>query len=306
MADGYGLGDLVPDVSKDSIESLLKIVAASMLGIATFAVASMVSAYASASSSATPRSFSLVIADDVSQNALSTFIGGFIFSVVALVALTNGLYEKAGRFFLFALTVLMFVLVVVSFVRWVDSIARLGRLGTTIDKVEEATKAAFERRLSAPLLGGTAWQSPDSQSRGIFADSIGYVQHINVAALQSTAEKSQLRISVSALPGTFCTPNRPIAYVSADTSSEISDSDKKSIISAFEIGDARAFDQDPRFGLIALSEISSRALSPAVNDPGTAIDVIGTLVRLFALWASQSKTEWHQKFVLIALRCRVC
>ena len=33
-----------------------------------------------------------------------------------------------------------------------------------------------------------------------------------------------------------------------------------------------------------LSEIASRALSPAVNDSGTAIDVIGTFVRLFALW----------------------
>jgi uncharacterized membrane protein len=34
-----------------------------------------------------------------------------------------------------------------------------------------------------------------------------------------------------------------------------------------------------------LAEIASRALSPGINDPGTAIDVIGTLVRLFASWA---------------------
>ena len=44
------------------------------------------------------------------------------------------------------------------------------------------------------------------------------------------------------------------------------------------------FDDDPRFGLIVLSEIAGRALSPAVNDPGTAIEVIGTDVRLFTLW----------------------
>jgi uncharacterized membrane protein len=36
----------------------------------------------------------------------------------------------------------------------------------------------------------------------------------------------------------------------------------------------RVFDQDPRFGLVVLSEIASRALSPAVNDPGTAIAVL--------------------------------
>ncbi|MFC6668701.1 DUF2254 family protein [Marinobacterium aestuariivivens] len=56
---------------------------------------------------------------------------------------------------------------------------------------------------------------------------------------------------------------------------------------AFVIGGKRTFDDDPRFGLVVLSEIASRALSPAVNDPGTAIDVIGTLVRLFTLWCEE-------------------
>ncbi|MBK7564114.1 MAG: DUF2254 domain-containing protein [Propionivibrio sp.] len=103
-ADNTGIGQLVPAITPDSIETLLTIISTSMLVISTFAVASMVSAYASASSTATPRSFSLVIADDVSQNALSTFIGAFIFSIVALIALKNGYYDRAGRFALFALT----------------------------------------------------------------------------------------------------------------------------------------------------------------------------------------------------------
>ena len=38
----------------------------------------------------------------------------------------------------------------------------------------------------------------------------------------------------------------------------------------------------PVFGLCVLAENASRALSPAVNDPGTAIDVIGRGVRLLA------------------------
>jgi uncharacterized membrane protein len=43
----------------------------------------------------------------------------------------------------------------------------------------------------------------------------------------------------------------------------------------------RSYDQDPRLGMIALSEIASRALSPSTNDPGTAIDVLGALGRVF-------------------------
>jgi uncharacterized membrane protein len=113
----------------------------------------MLSAYAAAGSTATPRSYSLVVSDDVSQNALSTFIAAFIFSIVALIALKNGYYEKAGHFALFTLTIVVFALVVLTFLRWVDRIARLGRLATTIDKVEKATAAAMQRRRCAPTLG---------------------------------------------------------------------------------------------------------------------------------------------------------
>jgi uncharacterized membrane protein len=40
-----------------------------------------------------------------------------------------------------------------------------------------------------------------------------------------------------------------------------------------------------------LAEIASRALSPAVNDPGTAIDVIGRAVRLLAQWGRFDSSE---------------
>jgi uncharacterized membrane protein len=285
LLDTPEVGRFLPEVTTESTVTVLKIMASSMLIMATFAVAAMVAAYASASTSATPRSFSLIIGDDVSQNALSEFIGAFVYSVVALVALMNGLYGgKAGQFILFALTMGVLAVIVVTFIRWVDNIARLGRLEQTIDKVETAAAEAIRRRQSAPRLGGIAAFSPPDGSRAVFGKSIGYVQRVDTAALQARAVQSQLRIIVAALPGTFCTPNRPVAWVIRDEAGTVSDEDVEAIAGKFAIGGSRVFDQDPRFGLVVLSEIASRALSPAVNDPGTAIDVTGTLVRLFVLW----------------------
>ncbi|WP_255349315.1 MULTISPECIES: DUF2254 family protein [unclassified Thioalkalivibrio] len=40
------------------------------------------------------------------------------------------------------------------------------------------------------------------------------------------------------------------------------------------------------FALVALSEIADKALSPGTNDRGTAINVTGSMVRLFTLWVS--------------------
>ncbi len=152
--DTYEIGRFVPTITPDSIETLLTIISTSMLVIATFAVASMVSAYASASNTATPRSFSLVISDDVSQNALSTFIGAFIFSIVPLMVLKTCYYNKAGRFALFVLTLVILAMVIFTFVRWVDSIARLVRLRGTVDKIEAVTVDALRRRRAAPTLRG--------------------------------------------------------------------------------------------------------------------------------------------------------
>ena len=139
-------------IEADTNEKLLTIMASSMLVIATFAVSSMLSAYASASNTATPRSFPLVVADDVSQTALSAFIGAFIFSIVALVAVKNGYFEPGGHFVLFVLTMTVFAWVVLTFVRWVDNIARLGRVGNTTDKVEKAASEALMRRRRRPNL----------------------------------------------------------------------------------------------------------------------------------------------------------
>ena len=292
FADGTGLTKLTPQVSRDSIEALLSIMASSMLVIATFSVSSMVSAYASAANTATPRSFTLVVSDDASQNALSTFVGAFIFSIVAIIAVKNEFFDKAGLFILFVLTVFIFGAVVVTFVRWVDRIARLGRMGTTIEKVEAATAAALKRRWTDPNLGGVPVSSR-IEGQQVHTANVGYVQYIDMAALQSWAEQSKVRVVVAALPGSFVTPDKILAYVIAD-SAEQSHLDCTAVALAFQVGGVRLFDDDPRFGLVVLSEIAGRALSPAVNDPGTAICVVGTLVRLFTLW-SESRPDGEKQ-----------
>ncbi|MEQ8859789.1 MAG: DUF2254 domain-containing protein [Pseudomonadales bacterium] len=292
LADGLPAEWRLVEIAPGSLETLLEVMAASMLVIATFAVASMVAAYSSASSTATPRSFPLVVADDVSQNALSTFVGAFIFSIVALITFENGYFQQAGIFVLFLLTVAVFALVIMTFVRWVDRIARLGRIGSTIQKAEAACDDAIRQRRLAPNMGGLSAGRRTSPDSAVFAKSIGYVQRVDVAALQSIAEASRVRIVVAALPGTFAAPDRALAYWVSDSESDVEASlDPAAISEAFLIGNSRTFDEDPRFGLIVLAEIACRALSPAVNDPGTAIDVIGSFVRLFVTWSRPLNDE---------------
>lgn len=284
VVDDIEWGIKLPNVSAEALETMLSIMSSSMLVIATFAVGAMLSAYASASSTATPRAFPLVVADDVSQIALSTFIGAFIFSIVALAAQLNGFYAGAGRFVLFIITLFVFAIVVLAFVRWVDRIARLGRLGHTTSKVETAADAALQEWAYLPRMGAVRAEQT-SLGFEIYTQKVGCIQNINFAKLQRLAEQNDGFITICSEPGMFVTPNLPLAiYKNNNADNQCGCVDE--IKSAFVIGPERTFESDPRFGMIVMSEIASRALSPAVNDPGTAISIIGSLVRMLSKWSS--------------------
>lgn len=280
LADKTDLHDYVPSITGESVETLLSVMASSMLVIATLAVGSMVAAYSSASNTASPRAFPLVLADDISQFALSSFIGTFIFSLVGLVATQNSYYGDGGHFVLFALTVIVFCFVIFTFVTWIDRIARLGRLGTIINKVAVAARNAMDNRKTTPYLGGVPVQPGSREGRPVFTRRVGYVQHIDIWGLQALAEGSEGRLTVAVLPGACIGPDTPLAYLHASKG----DWDIDAITRKFQIGKSRTFDEDPRYGLVVLSQIASRALSPAVNDPGTAIDIIMENLHLFSHW----------------------
>ena len=288
LADDTFLTDIVPDIQKNSLDDLLSTLANSMLVIAIFAVGSMLSAFAAASGTATPRSFKLVVADDVSQNALSIYIGSFIFSIVASVAFKNGYYGKAGYFVLFVLTLTVFLLVIFTFLRWVQRISKLGRLGHTIEKIEIATSENFKKRIKLRRMGGSPIIERENKGIPIYSNEIGYIQHLNMDILQEVATKLKTIITLNSMPGTFLTPDRAIAYVVTEEK-DIPIKEKEKLNKAFIIDETRSYYADPRFGLIALSEIASRALSPGINDPGTAISIINSFVRLFHLWFKKNE-----------------
>lgn len=282
--EGTSLARFAPVFEPDAIEKLLSILSGGMLVVATFAVGTMVAAYSTAANKTTPRTFALVVSDNASQNALSVFVGAFIFSLVSILFYENGFYTEKGESALLALTVLVFAWVILTFVRWVDSVARLGLLGTVIRKAESKASEVLRERRAAPTLGCAPAVGSDEGADPVGADSFGWVQQVMVSDLQELAEREGLRIRVHGVAGSFAGPGAVLATVRAEGVGDAR-AHGDAVRDAFRIGDRRTFDEDPRFGLLVLSEVAGKALSPAINDPGTAIDVIGAQVRLLSAWA---------------------
>jgi len=297
---GYIPDDVSQKIGADAVDSILNVLASSMLAVTIFSVSTMVSAYGAATNNVTPRATKLLIEDKSSHNALSTFVGAFIFSVVGIVALKTGAYGNSGRLVLFVVTIIVIFAIIVTLLRWIEYLSRLGRVSETVERVEEAVTGALKERLANPYLGGTPLLPPGSQPPGgiaLYPEKVGYVQHIDMALLSELAGKKEGHVFIEAMPGKLVHPHQPLAWLYGLTGEDGPAAARK----AFIIDRERSFRQDPRYGMAVLSEIASRALSPAVNDPGTAIHVISVGLRVLLIWARRASLETEHKILYPAV-----
>ena len=278
---------LIPESLSDLIgagaaEKILTILASSMLTVTTFSLSVMIAAFSASTNSVSPRATRLLMEDTTTHNALATFVGSFLFSIVSIILLNTELYNKQGKVVLFLTTILVIVLIVVTILVWINHLSGLGRVGETARKVEDEAYGALKAFVKCPWLHANPLtdlgQIPDG-ARAVQTERIGYIQHIDIKAINKWAEQNSCHVYVVVRAGIFIDPHRPLLWVEGASGQP----DNTDLLAAFTIEDFRTFDQDPRFGLLVLAEIASKALSPAVNDPGTAIEIIGRGTRVLTI-----------------------
>ncbi|MCU0900563.1 MAG: DUF2254 domain-containing protein [Cypionkella sp.] len=287
------IGPVLPDwlariEAGEAIGSILSILASSMLAVTTFSVSIMVAAYGVAAGSGTPRAVALLKEDSTSQMVLATFLGAFLFALSGLIGIRSGTFDAGARVVLFFVTLWVTLAVVVALVRWITHLSNFGRLGDTIDRVEAVALAAMQDRVANPYLGGVRAGEDPAGWTLVLSDTTGYLCHIDLPALQQIAQasgQSGVAVQVRVLPGAFVYRGSPVAAVAPAIAAGRDAAETLGAVQrAFTIAKTRTYDQDPRFGLLVLSEIAERALSPAVNDPGTALDVLGRQYRILESW----------------------
>ncbi|WP_249744296.1 DUF2254 family protein, partial [Serratia marcescens] len=74
----------------------------------------------------------------------------------------NGAYGERGRVILFAVTLVVIALILITLLRWIQHLTSLGRVGETTARVERAAIEAFISRAQDPCLGGYPWLESDT------------------------------------------------------------------------------------------------------------------------------------------------
>lgn len=283
----------------DSVMPVLTILASGMLAVSTFSLNVMVTAYQAAAAQATPRAHRILLNDTTTQTVLAAFIGAFVYSLSAIILLKAGLHAESSAVILMVTTVAVVVLVIFAMLRWIDHLSDLGSMDATLHTIETQARTSLMKTRTTPCLSASPLTEDTiipAQAVPLAAPASGHLQLINVPGMSRALPSAGAHVWMTSPPGTFVLEGQTVGYVNGLDKAEI-----LKVQNALSIGDNRTFEQDATYGLLVLSEIASRALSPGVNDPGTAIDVIARQERLLWNWAhakgGDTPADYPQVFI---------
>ena len=158
----------------------------------------------------------------------------------------------------------------------VDRIARETEL--VIDELMPRPRTRFEPMSRLPL--------DDTGHTAILNQRSGYVRFVDIDQLLYLAKSWRIRIRVERGVGQFLPAGVPLLHVSRED--RINPMRSSELLGAFDIGPTRTLQQDVEFGVIQIVDIALRAISPAVNDPSTAISCIDQLSRVLIRWLGRA------------------
>lgn len=270
--------------SPQGAHALLTAIASSVLGVAGTTFTITIAVLTLTSQQYGPRLLRSFLQDTRNQIVLGVFIGTFLYALLVL-GVVRAVEENAfvprlavatalGLAVLNAFMLVYFIQHVVSSIQVGQIVATVGdEMLATIERMCPEADGDFEDIRDAPRgLDGSPSRLPAPalvESATITADESGYLQAIDTAAIVRRATKDDVRIDVVRTPGEYVSEGTTLARVTPPRG--LTDELVRSVNGSIILGSSPTPAQDLAYGPRQLSEIAIRALSPGVNDPGTAI-----------------------------------
>ena len=293
LAIGLGLGSIALDqlirgsiqlpflISSgvDGARALLSAIAGSMITFTGLVFSITIVTLQLTSSQFSPRVLRTFLRDRFNQLTLGVFIATFVYAMVVLRSV-RGADDQLAPFVPQLGVNVAFLLVlasVVVFLIYIHHITQSIRAANVISSIGAETRTLIERRHPLELNErDTAQRQPgDGQagaSRIITAARPGIVVAVDDVMLARLAEDSASVVVLLRAIGEFLPAGAALLRVYGQRPP----SDEQ-LRAGIVLGEERSLDQDVGFGLRQLIDIADRALSPGVNDPTTAIQVIDQL-----------------------------
>jgi uncharacterized membrane protein len=263
--------------SASTASSVLATVSGAMIGLVGLVVTIGVLVVQMATGTLSPRFMRLWYRDRLQKVVLASFTATFAFSFALLREVDASSTPDLGVTVAGLAVTADLVLLLLYLDRFVHALrpvavaAAMARAGLqVVDDLDRSATLPAQQHRSA---------EEESAPRGaVRANRSGALQAVNVAAVVRLASRKDLVCHFRHAIGDFVTSGA----VLMDVSGPIGAREARRLRGMVALGHERTLDQDPAFAIRIIVDIAIRALSPAVNDPTTATQMINHLGELLA------------------------
>lgn len=288
QADRMGAAEWLNDVSvivparPDGAANMLTVIAGSMIGVASTVFSITIAAVVYASGTYGPRILINFMEDRGNQLSLATFIGTFVYAITVLRTVRAEDEAPANLGEAVATTLpgfvpqlsllvayLMMALSVAVLVFFLNHIPSSIHINSVLKEIGQRLLEDIADNYPQDHQGGEPEPAPGGTP--LRTERTGYVQLIDFHELEHVAKQAGCTIALEVRTGDFVHPGMAMLRVCEGTAGEEFEAETRR---AFTLGATRTATQDPQFLIDELVEIGLRALSPAMNDPFTAITAI--------------------------------
>ncbi|HUG07942.1 MAG TPA: DUF2254 domain-containing protein [Acidimicrobiia bacterium] len=228
-----------------------------------------------ASTQYSPRAVGEFFEDPFQQSIIGLVVGTFTYSLVLLASLGSALLDgsRATPSLAVSICIALGVASAIGIVAYINHSLRRMQIDSVVRRIASSSIEAIERHMNERGNDGTIVEGrpPESESRRLKSNRGGWVVTIDEQAiLEALPPGSTAKVDVRI--GEAVSVNDRIMTIWPDPGESWSGFDhlRRAIVTAHE----RSIELDPTFGLRQLVDIALKALSPGVNDPTTAVDVI--------------------------------
>ncbi len=266
----------------DTALNVLSTCIGGLIAMMTFSFSMVMLLLSQASSNFSPRLLPGLISNKIHQVILGVFLASIIYCIFTLFSIdpSEDKYTLPGISILIG--VMFTVLCLFSFIFFIHNISQSIQINNIMDGIyNKATKRLEEiiekEEASSKMLPEIF---PDTSDWHTYSCSkSGYFQNISIKNMNALCLEHDIRIYITVPKGLFVLKNNSMLKVNKP----IDDKLVEEIFSNINFARGEYIQDNYTLAFKQITEIAVKAMSPGINDPGTAINAIDYLTELFAL-----------------------
>jgi len=271
----------------DDARTLLIGISGTMMTVIALVLGLTLVALQLSSTQFSPRLLRHFLRDRVNQLVLSTFVATFIYATAGLYTVGVHRGERVDDYPRLAVTLAILLLFasLLVLIYFVHHVAHSIQVDEVMASVEGRTLGVIQHDLPTADASDEPVPEPGPGAVAVPAYRSGYVQTIHTTPLLLVARESDVVCAVVPMVGEHVVRGAPMVWVwpaSPDAPRPDPAALAPAAQEAVRVGYERTSEQDVALGVRQLADIAVKALSPAINDPYTAIQALEHLGVLLA------------------------